>query len=154
MTVYLKRQHNVAQYKQFICDGTQPKNEPKNIKSQSHRSIIYCHCESTGDTTYKTVSVLQFHVLRFHVLLFPVQQFHARDVQRPRVRHGGRVSDMPAEADRRVTAAVACAVTSRQLARPRWMDGWMERCFTFHSTQHGSFRRRSSQPVSWPRYRY
>jgi len=85
MTVYLKRQHNVAQYKQIIGDGTQQKNEPKNIKSQSHRSIIYCHCESTADTTYKTVSVLQFHVLRFHVLLFPVRQFHARDVQRRRV---------------------------------------------------------------------
>ena len=135
MTVYLKRQHNVAQYKQFIGDGTQPKNEPKNIKSQSHRSIIYCHCESTGDATYKTVSVLQFHVLRFHVLLFPVQQFHARDVQRPRVRHGGRVSDMPAEADRRVTAAVACAVTSHQLARPGWMDGWS---VVLRSTRHNT----------------
>jgi len=108
-----------------------------NQKISNHKvtEVIYCHSESTGDTTYKTVSVLQFHVLRFHVLLFPVQQFHARDVQRPRARHGGRVSDMPAEADRRVTAAVACAVTSRQLARPRWMDGWS---VVLRSTRHNT----------------
>ena len=35
------------------------------------------HCLRLGDTTYKTVTVLKFHVLHFHVLQFRVLQFHA-----------------------------------------------------------------------------
>jgi len=42
------RQYDVEQYTQFIGDGTQLKNEPKNIKSQKNDTeVIYCHCEAT-----------------------------------------------------------------------------------------------------------
>jgi len=44
---------------------------------------VYGEIAETRDTTYKTVSVLQFHILHFHVLLFHVLQFHVRHFQRP-----------------------------------------------------------------------
>ena len=48
-----KRQCNVAQCKQFVGDGTQPKNEQKNIKSEEITEVIYC--QSLWGAGVKTV---------------------------------------------------------------------------------------------------
>ena len=44
-----KQQYNAAQYKQFVGDGTQRKNEQKNIKSQtkSQKQFTVSYCEAS-----------------------------------------------------------------------------------------------------------